>query len=171
MSLKDDEMNNREKALLVCCYTHEDKLEHIESSILELSLLTETAQAEVVDTVTQKRTGIDHSYYIGKGKAEEIGQLVEALELDVVIFNNELSPSQLRNLEGKIACKVIDRTQLILDIFAMRARSREGKLQVELAQLKYLLPRIIGRGTSLSRLGGGIGTRGPGETKIGRAHV
>ncbi|EDL64554.1 GTPase HflX, partial [Bacillus sp. SG-1] len=109
----------------------------------------------------------------GKGKVEELVALEEQFEPDLVIFNDELSPSQIRNLSEQLEARVIDRTQLILDIFAQRARSREGKLQVELAQLQYLLPRLIGQGASLSRLGGGIGTRGPGETKLesDRRHI
>lgn len=104
---------------------------------------------------------------------EELRNLIEELEVDVVIFNSELTPSQLRNLSNQLQTKIIDRTQLILDIFARRAKSREGKLQVELAQLEYLLPRLVGQGTELSRLGGGIGTRGPGETKLetDRRHI
>ena len=124
-------------------------------------------------TVTQKREAIHPATYIGKGKVEELARLVEQLEPDVVIFNDELSPSQNRNLSRQLSVRIIDRTQLILDIFAQRARSKEGKLQVELAQLQYLLPRLSGQGTELSRLGGGIGTRGPGETKLetDRRHI
>ena len=108
----------------------------------------------------------DPAYFIGRGKAEELRLLAEAEDLDVIIFDEELAPGQQRNLENKIGCKILDRTQLILDIFARRARTSEGQLQVELAQLSYLLPRLAGKGTLLSRLGGGIGTRGPGETKL-----
>jgi GTP-binding protein HflX len=162
-----------ETAILVGCIFQQESEDQVESSLRELSLLTETAQAKSVMTITQKRQREDASFYIGKGKVEEIGRLVEELDADIVIFNNELSPSQLKNLELNLPCKVIDRTQLILDIFALRARSKEGQLQVELAQYKYLLPRIVGRGKSLSRLGGGIGTRGPGETKleVERRHI
>jgi GTPase len=161
-----------EKAILVGCQLH-DKEERFLYSMEELTSLTETAQGQVVMKVSQKRDRIDHSTYIGKGKVEEIKQLEEELETDLIIFNDELSPSQLRNLSNVFNGRVLDRTQLILDIFAQRARSREGKLQVELAQLQYILPRLVGQGTELSRLGGGIGTRGPGETKLesDRRHI
>lgn len=139
----------------------------------ELEELTQTAQAEVAGVLTQGRDYVDARLYIGKGKVDELNRMVEQLEADMVIFNDELTPMQVRNLEGVIPCKVIDRTQLILDIFAQRARSREGKLQVELAQLNYRLPRLTGKGAELSRLGAGIGTRGPGETKLesDRRHI
>lgn len=164
--------NIKEKAILVGCQ-FEKESDHFHYSMEELAALTDTAQGEVVMTVTQKRERRDASTYIGKGKVEEIIALVNELEADLVIFNDELSPSQLRNLSKQIHARVIDRTQLILDIFAQRARSKEGKLQVELAQLQYLLPRLGGQGTELSRLGGGIGTRGPGETKLesDRRHI
>lgn len=166
-------MNEKETAILVgCIFQHQSEVK-VESSLKELSLLTETAQAEAIMTITQKRERKDSSFYIGKGKMEEIKNIAEELDVDMVIFNDELSPSQLKNLEQNLPCKVIDRTQLILDIFALRARSREGLMQVELAQYKYLLPRIVGLGKSMSRLGGGIGTRGPGETKleVDRRHI
>ncbi|SDJ53501.1 GTP-binding protein HflX [Aneurinibacillus migulanus] len=139
----------------------------------ELAELAHTAEAEVVATLTQGRDQVDSRLYVGKGKVEEINVLVQELEADLVIFNDELTPMQIRNLEHIIECKVIDRTQLILDIFAQRARSREGKWQVELAQLQYRLPRLTGKGAELSRLGAGIGTRGPGETKLetDRRHI
>nr|WP_264760982.1 GTPase HflX [Aneurinibacillus migulanus] len=139
----------------------------------ELAELARTAEAEVVATLTQGRDQVDSRLYVGKGKVEEINVLVQELEADLVIFNDELTPMQIRNLEHIIECKVIDRTQLILDIFAQRARSREGKWQVELAQLQYRLPRLTGKGAELSRLGAGIGTRGPGETKLetDRRHI
>jgi len=140
--------------------------EDIERSMEELALLAKTAGAEVMERVIQKRDAPDRANYIGKGKTEEIAALVELQGADLVIFNDELSPSQIRNLDHVIEAKVIDRTNLILDIFARRALSREGKLQVELAQMHYLLPRLIGLGNQLSRLGGGIGTRGPGETQL-----
>ncbi|HHX86600.1 MAG TPA: GTPase HflX [Firmicutes bacterium] len=132
----------------------------------ELSLLTQTAGAEPLLTVRQKRPSPDPRYFIGRGKTREIASLAKELGATLVIFNDQLSPSQIRNLEKVLAVKVIDRTALILDIFACRARTRAGKLQVELAQLQYLLPRLTGLGTQLSRLGGGIGTRGPGETRL-----
>ncbi|WP_226674042.1 GTPase HflX [Rossellomorea aquimaris] len=161
-----------EKVILVGCQLEEDDL-RFQYSLAELEDLTETAQGKVVATITQKRDRIHPSTYIGKGKVEELVLLEEQLEPDIIIFNDELSPSQIRNLSRELGARVIDRTQLILDIFAGRARSREGKLQVELAQLQYLLPRLIGQGASLSRLGGGIGTRGPGETKLesDRRHI
>jgi GTP-binding protein HflX len=135
-------------------------------SFAELQGLAETAGAQVVSEVVQAREVPDASTYIGRGKAEELARICGELEIELAVFDQELSPAQVRNLERILPCKVIDRTQLILDIFAGRARSLEGKLQVELAQLTYMLPRLTGRGASLSRLGGGIGTRGPGETKL-----
>ncbi|QCV56613.1 GTPase HflX [Thermoactinomyces vulgaris] len=145
----------------------------LRSTLEELKSLAETAQAVPVSQVLQFRDRIDPAWYIGRGKAEEIARMVEENEADLVIFDQELSPAQLRNLEGLMPCKVIDRTQLILDIFAQRARTKEGKIQVELAQLKYLLPRLAGKGKEMSRLGGGIGTRGPGEKKLetDRRHI
>ncbi|MEW6200332.1 MAG: GTPase HflX [bacterium] len=132
----------------------------------ELEQLADTAGALVVARVIQRKTTPTPDYFIGRGKVRELGELAAGSQAGLVIFNNDLSPLQFRNLERALGVKVIDRTQLILDIFAMRAHSREGKIQVELAQLEYLLPRIVGRGIELSRLGGGIGTRGPGETKL-----
>ncbi|CAN7417433.1 GTPase HflX [Rossellomorea sp. LjRoot5] len=163
---------NLEKVILVGCQLHDDDLS-FQYSLTELAELTATAQGQVAATLIQKRDKIHPSTYIGKGKVEELVLLEEQFEADIIIFNDELSPSQIRNLSRELNGRVIDRTQLILDIFAQRARSREGKLQVELAQLQYLLPRLIGQGASLSRLGGGIGTRGPGETKLesDRRHI
>jgi len=162
----------KEKVILVGCQLEEDDL-RFQYSLAELEELTETAQGQVVAALTQKRDRVHPGTYIGKGKVEELVMLEEQFEPDIIIFNDELSPSQIRNLSKDLHARVIDRTQLILDIFAGRARSREGKLQVELAQLQYLLPRLIGQGASLSRLGGGIGTRGPGETKLesDRRHI
>ncbi|QPC46437.1 GTPase HflX [Mangrovibacillus cuniculi] len=161
-----------EKAILVGCQVN-DNDERFGYSMEELARLTETANGEVITTFIQKRDRVHPATYIGKGKLEELRAAVEELEVDIVIFNDELSPSQIRNLSKELEVRVIDRTQLILDIFAQRAQSREGKMQVELAQLKYSLPRLAGQGTSLSRLGGGIGTRGPGETKLetDRRHI
>src|SRR5690606_41877272 len=122
--------------------------------------------AEVAAATVQHRQAPDPIWFVGKGKAEEIGRLAEAHGAGTVIFDQELSPAQVRNLEPVLNAKIIDRTQLILDIFAGRARTREGMLQVELAQLNYLLPRLAGHGRHLSRLGGGIGPRGPGATKL-----
>lgn len=138
----------------------------IEESLAELAELASTAGAEVVAEVVQHRSAPEPATLIGTGKVAEVAELVSILEADVVIFDDELTPAQQRNLEDRLSVKVIDRTQLILDIFARRARSREGKVQVELAQLQYLFPRLTGMGEALSRLGGGIGTRGPGETKL-----
>lgn len=137
-----------------------------EVSMLELEELSKTAGAEVVAKVIQPRPAPDTALFLGTGKLEEIKEFYQYEKIDTLIFDDELTPSQLRNIEDFTGFKVIDRTTLILDIFAQRARSKEGKLQVELAQLKYMLPRLYGKGTSLSRLGGGIGTRGPGESKL-----
>ena len=137
-----------------------------EQSLEELAGLADAAGATVVLRVLQERQKPDPATFIGSGKLTGLAATCAELDVDVVIFDNELSPAQLRQLEAKLERKVIDRTQLILDIFARRARTREGKWQVELAQLKYLLPRLVGSSTALSRLGGGIGTRGPGETKL-----
>ncbi len=137
-----------------------------EESLEELAALAGSAGAAVLDVAIQQRTAPEAATLIGAGKVREIGELAVALNAEVVIFDRELTPTQQRNLERALDCKVVDRTQLILDIFAARARTREGQLQVELAQLNYLLPRLAGRGTQMSRLGGGIGTRGPGETQL-----
>lgn len=138
----------------------------LEESLAELRELAATAGASVVDTVTQKLQHPTAPYYIGKGKAEEVGALCTERGAGSIIFDDELSPAQGRNLESVTSKKILDRTQLILDIFARRARSREGRLQIELAQLQYLLPRLTRMWTHLSRQTGGIGTRGPGETQL-----
>jgi len=138
----------------------------IEESLEELKVLAESAGAAVEETIIQSRVAPDAATLIGKGKLDQLRRLVAAQELDVVLFDSDLTPTQQRNLERALDCKILDRTQLILDIFARRARTREGQLQVELAQLNYLLPRLTGRGIEMSRLGGGIGTRGPGETQL-----
>ena len=135
-------------------------------SLDELAGLADAAGARVVMRMLQERQRPDAATFIGSGKVASLAAACDESNVDVVIFDNELNPGQLRQLEERIERKVIDRTQLILDIFARRARTREGKWQVELAQLKYLLPRLAGSATALSRLGGGIGTRGPGETKL-----
>jgi len=137
-----------------------------EESLEELAVLAESAGADVVGRVLQLRSSLDPATLVGSGKVAEIRQRAEADGVVTVIFDRELTPTQLRNLERRLQLKVIDRTQLILDIFANRARTSEGQLQVELAQLNYLLPRLSGRGIQMSRLGGGIGTRGPGETQL-----
>lgn len=156
-------MDKRERAITVGIDTEEYDCE---CSLAELKALADTAGAEVVGTLTQRRESLDKATAIGSGRLSELAALAEAQEADLIIFDHELSATQLRNLEDALPCRVIDRTMLILDIFAGRARSAEGRLQVELAQLEYLLPRQAGMGTELSRLGGGIGTRGPGETKL-----
>ncbi len=145
----------------------------IENSLDELEELACTAGACVVARMVQKRPELDKATALGEGKVEQLREACENLEADLVIFDHELSPSQLRNLEDSLGVSVVDRTMLILDIFASRALTAEGKLQVELAQQKYLMPRLMGLGKSLSRLGGGIGTRGPGETKLetDRRHI
>jgi GTP-binding protein HflX len=137
-----------------------------EESLDELKVLAESAGAVIVDRVLQHRPALEAATLIGSGKVSELRARAMAEEIDTVIFDRELTPTQLRNLERQLQCNVVDRTQLILDIFASRARTREGQLQVELAQLNYLLPRLTGRGAQMSRLGGGIGTRGPGETQL-----
>ncbi len=144
-----------------------------QASLAELEELTRTAGADPVLNLTQKRPAPDTATCIGSGMVEQVADLCGQQEIDLLIFDRELSPTQIRNLEQACGTRVIDRTTLILDIFAQRARSKEGKLQVELAQLRYLLPRLTGQGTALSRLGGGIGTRGPGETKLetDRRHI
>lgn len=162
----------KEKVALVGIETAKNS-ERFFESMKELNHLVKTAKGEVVYTLTQKRVNYDPKTLIGKGKLEILKNMVEAYEADLVIFNQELSPRQGQYLEDALGVRVIDRVQLILDIFAMRAQSKEGKLQVELAQLSYQLPRIMGQGLALSRLGGGIGTRGPGETKLetDRRHI
>ncbi|MCW8909930.1 MAG: GTPase HflX, partial [Gammaproteobacteria bacterium] len=140
--------------------------EHRRENLNEFKELATSAGASVVDVVTTRRYSPDPKYFIGRGKADEILQLIEANQIDLVLFNHALSPSQERNLEGLFKCRVLDRTGLILDIFAQRARTFEGKLQVELAQLKHLSTRLIRGWTHLERQKGGIGLRGPGETQL-----
>src|SRR5580704_7407825 len=137
-----------------------------EASLAEFEELVRSAGAEVAATLIQRRPKPDPATLVGQGKLEEIEGVVASTGADLVLFDHDLTPSQLRNLEAKLPCRVIDRTQLILDIFARHARTREGQLQVELAQLEYQLPRLAGRGKAMSQLGGGIGTRGPGETQL-----
>src|SRR5215469_5409560 len=161
-----------ERVVLLGVWT-EGTLAMAENSLRELALLAETAGSEVLDGLVQRRGRPDASTYVGAGKARELAEIVAATGADTVICDGELTPSQLRKLEGVVRVKVVDRTALILDIFAQHAKSKEGKTQVELAQMQYMLPRLRGWGESLSRQaggrvagGGGIGTRGPGETKI-----
>src|SRR3954447_3493037 len=156
----------RERAALVGLIAGRARRLEAERSLDELAGLADAAGADVVLRVLQERPKPDPSTFLGAGKIETLAASAAETGVDVVIFDNELTPAQLRQIEEEVGRKIIDRTQLILDIFARRARTREGKLQVELAQLKYILPRLAGSGTALSRLGGGIGSRGPGETKL-----
>src|SRR5262249_46248929 len=155
-----------ERAALVGLVAGRARRLDAERSLDELGGLAQAAGAEVVLRVLQERPKPDPSTFLGGGKVKSLAVSAAGTNVDVVIFDNELAPAQRREIEEEVGRKVVDRTQLILDIFARRARTREGKLQVELAQLKYLLPRLVGAGAALSRLGGGIGTRGPGETKL-----
>ena len=159
------EEDKGEKAILVGCDSEE--------SLKELKELAEACDIPVLEEIFQNRNKIDSAFYIGKGKVEEISMIKQAMRANLIIFDDELSGSQVRNLEEAIGAKVIDRTTLILEIFARRAKAREAKIQVELAQLKYRLSRLTGLGTVLSRTGGGIGTRGPGEKKLetDRRHI
>lgn len=156
----------KERVLLAALELPGLESEDVEESLRELAGLAETAGAEVADSDVQRRQRPDPATYLGRGKVEELAERARQVEADLLIVDRELQPAQQRNLEEAMGSRVVDRTQLILDIFARRARTREGKLQVELAQLQYMLPRLTGLGTQLSRLGGGIGTRGPGETKL-----
>lgn len=159
-----------ERALLVSLDTGEFDAQ---ASLDELYELVKSAGAEPVSSVMQKRPAPDTAFCVGSGMIEEIAEACRLQEIDLLVFDRELTPTQIRNIEDKADVRVVDRTMLILDIFAQRARSSEGKLQVELAQLKYMMPRLSGKGTQMSRLGGGIGTRGPGETKLesDRRHI
>ncbi|MCI9446706.1 MAG: GTPase HflX [Lachnospiraceae bacterium] len=161
-SFKTKEM--REKVILVGVSCREG--DDTQDSMTELAELAETAGAEVVGMTVQSRDGIHPGTYVGSGKLQEIRQIIFDLQATGIICDDELSPAQLRNMEEELNCKVMDRTLVILDIFASRASTSEGKIQVELAQLRYRLSRLTGLGKSLSRLGGGIGTRGPGEKKL-----
>ncbi len=156
----------RERAALVGLVAGSKRRLEAERSLDELAGLAQAAGADVVLRVLQERAKPDPSTFLGSGKIKMLAASCAETHADLVVFDNELTPAQLRQIEAEVGCKIIDRTQLILDIFARRARTREGKLQVELAQLQYLLPRLVGAGAALSRLGGGIGTRGPGETKL-----
>ncbi len=160
----------RERAILVSIDTGDFD---VDVSLDELEELADTAGADSLARLVQKRESPDKATCLGSGRLEELAQLAEANEADLVIFDRELTATQQRNIEDALPCRVVDRTMLILDIFAARARSAEGRLQVELAQLQYMLPRLSGQGVALSRLGGGIGTRGPGETKLesDRRHI
>ncbi|QCT02693.1 GTP-binding protein HflX [Paenibacillus algicola] len=165
----------KDRAILVSLVTDQVKRSGLntEHSLQELVQLSETAGVEVLEVITQNRETPDSRWFIGKGKVEELRMAIDALGANTAIFDQELSGAQVRNLEETLDVKIIDRTQLILDIFAQRAKTREGIIQVELAQHSYLLPRLSGHGKNLSRLGGGIGTRGPGESKLetDRRHI
>ncbi|MCX7875141.1 MAG: GTPase HflX [Melioribacteraceae bacterium] len=156
----------KERAILIALSTGEYSKEQIEEHLDELELLTDTAGAETVFKVLQEKSKPDPAYFIGKGKAEEIAQLIELNNIQIIIFDDDLNPTQVRNLEKLFERKVIDRSGLILDIFASHAKTREAKTQIELAQLQYMLPRLTRAWTHLSKQYGGIGTKGPGETQI-----
>ncbi|MDF2713838.1 MAG: GTP-binding protein HSR1-related protein [Paenibacillus sp.] len=164
-----------DKAVVVSLVLKSDRLSDrmVQYSLDELISLAESAGVEVLHSAVQAKDSIDPKWFIGKGKVEELRDVADRLGANTAIFDQELSGAQVRNLERALDLKIIDRTQLILDIFAQRAKTREGFLQVELAQISYLLPRLSGHGVNLSRLGGGIGTRGPGETKLetDRRHI
>jgi len=160
------ETESKERAILVGVATQSSRRFKVEEYLDELALLAESAGAEIVARVLQERQSIDAAFFIGSGKAEEVSSLVGEKSIDIVIFDDDLSPVQVRNLEKLIKCKIVDRSGLILDIFASRARSREAKTQVQLAQLQYMLPRLTRQWTHLSKQYGGIGTKGPGETQI-----
>ncbi|MCR8641601.1 GTPase HflX [Paenibacillus sp. N1-5-1-14] len=174
-TLHEVKVKTQDRAVLVSLVTQKlKKREELnEYSLQELIKLAETAGVEVLETLVQNKESVDTKWFIGKGKVEELRERLETLDANTAIFDQELSGAQVRNLEAALDVKIIDRTQLILDIFAQRARTREGIIQVELAQLSYLLPRLSGHGKNLSRLGGGIGTRGPGESKLetDRRHI
>lgn len=158
--------NQPNRAVMVGIERSNSSSWNVEDSLAELAELIETAGSQVVGKVVQRRRNPDPRTYVGPGKVEEIQRIIEVQGADLVVADDELSPAQIRNLEKALNVRVIDRSQVILDIFAQRAQTNEGKLQVELAQLRYLLPRLTGRGAEMSRLAGGIGTRGPGETQL-----
>ena len=159
-------VSRREKCFLIGVATHAEKRREVETNLEELSALADTAGAVVVDRIIQERPRVDPAFYLGTGKSEEIAERVLNENIDLLIFDNELSSTQVKNLEQLLQVKVIDRTALILDIFAAHARTREAKLQVEMAQLNYYLPRLTRQWSHLSRQVGGIGTKGPGETQL-----
>lgn len=157
---------DHDRVLIVGLMTSEMTLLQFQDTLLELGRLVDTAGGDVLQTIQQKRSRVHPQTVVGEGKVQEIALTAQTLGVNLVVFDRDLSPSQVRNLEMQIGIRVVDRTEVILDIFAQRAQSRAGKLQVELAQLEYMQPRLAGRGRTMSRLGGGIGTRGPGETKL-----
>ena len=158
--------SEQDRVLLVGLMTRTIMAQSFDDSLIELAKLVETAGGQVVDMMQQRRATPHPQTVVGEGKLQEIALTAQTLGANLIVFDRDLSPTQVRNLEAQIGLRVIDRTELILDIFAQRAQSKAGKLQVELAQLAYMLPRLSGRGRAMSRLGGGIGTRGPGETKL-----
>ncbi|MBE8970320.1 GTPase HflX [Nostocales cyanobacterium LEGE 12452] len=164
--LSQEIVSDQDRVLLVGVQTDDVSVQRFEDGLAELVRLVESAGGIVLDTMRQKRDRIHPQTVVGKGKIEEITLLAQKLRANLIVFDRDISASQARNLEQEIGIRVIDRTEIILDIFAQRARTQEGKLQVELAQLEYMLPRLRGRGQEMSRLGAGIGTRGPGETKL-----
>ncbi len=157
---------DQDRVLIVGLMTDDISKERFEDGLAEIDRLVETAGGKVLQTMQQKRSRPHPQTVVGAGKVQDIALTVQTLGANLVVFDRELSPAQVRNLESQTGVRVVDRTEVILDIFAQRAQSRAGKLQVELAQLEYMLPRLTGRGQAMSRLGGGIGTRGPGETKL-----
>ncbi|MBW4445488.1 MAG: GTPase HflX [Spirirestis rafaelensis WJT71-NPBG6] len=157
---------DRDSVLIVGVFTNDTTPQQFQDTLAELARLVDTAGGDVLQTVQQKRSRIHPQTVVGEGKVQEIALTAQTIGANLVVFDRDLSPAQVRNLELQIGVRVVDRTEVILDIFAQRAQSRAGKLQVELAQLEYMLPRLTGRGQAMSRLGGGIGTRGPGETKL-----
>ncbi|MGI2903411.1 GTPase HflX [Tolypothrix sp. VBCCA 56010] len=157
---------DRDSVLIVGVFTDDTTPQQFQDTLAELARLVDTAGGDVLQTVQQKRSRIHPQTVVGEGKVQEIALTAQTIGANLVVFDRDLSPAQVRNLELQIGVRVVDRTEVILDIFAQRAQSRAGKLQVELAQLEYMLPRLTGRGQAMSRLGGGIGTRGPGETKL-----
>lgn len=166
-------ISNEEKVTSALLVSVDTGAYDAEASLNELFELVKSAGAEPVLSVTQNLSRPETATFVGSGKLKEIAEICSQQEIDLLVFDSELTPTQIKNIEAETDVRTIDRTTLILDIFAQRARSREGKLQVELAQLKYLLPRLTGKGAAMSRLGGGIGTRGPGETKLetDRRHI
>jgi GTP-binding protein HflX len=157
---------DRDRVLVVSLKTDDINTQRYEDGIAEIARLVETAGGEVLENVKQKRSRPHPQTVVGEGKVQEIALAAQTIGANLIVFDRDLSPSQIRNLEIQIGIRVVDRTEVILDIFAQRAQSGAGKLQVELAQLEYMMPRLTGRGQAMSRLGGGIGTRGPGETKL-----
>jgi GTPase len=161
-----DVSSDRDRVVIVGVLTDNTTAHQFQDIVVELARLVDTAGGEVLQTMWQKRHRVHPQTVVGEGKLQEIALTAQTLGANLIVFDRDLSPSQVRNLEAQIGVRVVDRTEVILDIFAQRAQSRAGKLQVELAQLAYMMPRLTGRGEAMSRLGGGIGTRGPGETKL-----